>query len=77
MFHIIELYYIVCFFMTNKSIRTFYVNKSSVIAIEYFVFLAVLEPVNIHNLSRRLRSSISGPYPEGGGSYLVSVTPFA
>ena len=30
MFYIIELYYIVCFSMTNKSMRTFYVNKNSV-----------------------------------------------
>ena len=30
LFYIIELYYIVCFSMTNKSMRTFYVNKNSV-----------------------------------------------
>ena len=30
MFYIIELYYVVCFSMTNKSMRTFYVNRNSV-----------------------------------------------
>ena len=30
MFYIIELYYIVCFSMTNKFMRTFYVNENSV-----------------------------------------------
>ena len=39
MFYIIELYYIVCFSMTNKSMRTFYVNKNSVCLSVYTIYV--------------------------------------
>ena len=64
MFYIIELYYIVCFSMTNKSMRTFYVNKNSVCLSVCITTIAhhVGQPIAYNTCEQHLSEMISASH---------------